>query len=379
MQKILSKAIAIMLIAILVGFNCITTGVYAANIIEQNNETSEENITFDVKLGNESSHEGYEYTADIDSTDTNLYLNIGVKNTGYLKNIAINLENSNFKIDYSKVNNDQIKNITDYTVELNQIATNRTVELVIPIIPTMNDSIAIDELGKDSTIKFLATYINEDNKEKSIEKDMTVHLNWTTAEENLVGELSQDVIRYLNYDGKTMLSFLLNDGLKDSKLPVSSKQIQVKVPTVNSLNPEEVIVTAIDTLATNGKADGVNFTTDNYTYDSQTGMLTINVSNPANEQGMVAWNKGSQDRFVITYIYGTNTNEEAIDVHTEVTTNTTLLNGQVVTANMETKDYSLDSKIGDIATVEVVPQEATINKGYMYSNKDKQDGQIETE
>ena len=379
MQKILSKAIAIMLIAILVGFNCITTGVYAANIIEQNNETSEENITFDVKLGNESSHEGYEYTADIDSTDTNLYLNIGVKNTGYLKNIAINLENSNFKIDYSKVNNDQIKNITDYTVELNQIATNRTVELVIPIIPTMNDSIAIDELGKDSTIKFLATYINEDNKEKSIEKDMTVHLNWTTAEENLVGELSQDVIRYLNYDGKTMLSFLLSDGLKDSKLPVSSKQIQVKVPTVNSLNPEEVIVTAIDTLATNGKADGVNFTTDNYTYDSQTGMLTINVSNPANEQGMVAWNKGSQDRFVITYIYGTNTNEEAIDVHTEVTTNTTLLNGQVVTANMETKDYSLDSKIGDIATVEVVPQEATINKGYMYSNKDKQDGQIETE
>lgn len=379
MQKILSKAIAIMLIAILVGFNCITTGVYAANIIEQNNETSEENITFDVKLGNESSHEGYEYTADIDSTDTNLYLNIGVKNTGYLKNIAINLENSNFKIDYSKVNNDQIKNITDYTVELNQIATNRTVELVIPIIPTMNDSIAIDELGKDSTIKFLATYINEDNKEKSIEKDMTVHLNWTTAEENLVGELSQDVIRYLNYNGKTMLSFLLSDGLKDSKLPVSSKQIQVKVPTVNSLNPEEVIVTAIDTLATNGKADGVNFTTDNYTYDSQTGMLTINVSNPANEQGMVAWNKGSQDRFVITYIYGTNTNEEAIDVHTEVTTNTTLLNGQVITANMETKDYSLDSKIGDIATVEVVPQEATINKGYMYSNKDKQDGQIETE
>ena len=379
MQKILSKAIAIMLIAILVGFNCITTGVYAANIIEQNNETSEENITFDVKLGNESSHEGYEYTADIDSTDTNLYLNIGVKNTGYLKNIAINLENSNFKIDYSKVNNDQIKNITDYTVELNQIATNRTVELVIPIIPTMNDSIAIDELGKDSTIKFLATYINEDNRERSIEKDMTVHLNWTTAEENLIGELSQDVIRYLNYNGKTMLSFLLSDGLKDSKLPVSSKQIQVKVPTVNSLNPEEVIVTAIDTLATNGKADGVNFTTDNYTYDSQTGMLTINVSNPANEQGMVAWNKGSQDRFVITYIYGTNTNEEAIDVHTEVTTNTTLLNGQVVTANMETKDYSLDSKIGDIATVEVVPQEATINKGYMYSNKDKQDGQIETE
>lgn len=170
MQKILSKAIAIMLVAILVSFNCITTGVYAANIIEQNNETSEENITFDVKLGSENSHEGYEYTADIDSTDTNLYLNIDVKNTGYLKNISINLENSNYKFDYSKVKNDQIKNITDYTVELNQINTGKTVELAIPIIPTESDKIAVDELGKDSTVKFTATYINENNKEKSIEK-----------------------------------------------------------------------------------------------------------------------------------------------------------------------------------------------------------------
>ena len=217
MQKFISKAIAIVLVAILISFNCITTGVYAANIIEQNNETSEENISFDVKLGNENSHEGYEYTADIDSTDTNLYLNIDVKNTGYLKNISISLENSNYKFDYSKIKNDQIKNITDYNIELNQINTGKTVELAIPIIPIKDDRVPADELGKDSTVKFTATYINEDNKEKNIEKSMTVHLNWTTAEENLVGELSQEVIRYLNYDGKTMISFVLSDGLKDSK------------------------------------------------------------------------------------------------------------------------------------------------------------------
>ena len=64
MQKLFNKITAGILIAILLGFNCATTAVYAANIIEQNNETSEENITFDVKLGNESSHEGYEYTAE---------------------------------------------------------------------------------------------------------------------------------------------------------------------------------------------------------------------------------------------------------------------------------------------------------------------------
>ena len=159
MQKLFNKITAGILIAILLGFNCATTAVYAANIIEQNDETSEENITFNSTIGNETSHEGYEYTADIDSTDTNLYLNIGVKNTGYLKDISINLENSNYKFDYEKVDEKRIKNITEYSVDLNQINTSETIELAIPIIPTMNEKIAGDELGKDSTVKFKATYI----------------------------------------------------------------------------------------------------------------------------------------------------------------------------------------------------------------------------
>ena len=379
MQKVISKVIAAMLVAILVGFNCATTGVYAVNIIEQNNETSEENITFDVKLGNESSHEGYEYTADIDSTDTNLYLNIGVKNTGYIKDISINLENNNYKFDYEKVQDNRIKNITENSLELNQINTSETIELAIPIISNKEDKVSVDELGKDSTVKFKATYINEDNKEREIEKDMVVHLNWNTSDENLSDELNQDVIRYLNYDGKTMLSFLLSDGLKDSKLPVSSKQILINVPTINNLKPSEVIVTAIDTAATNGDENGVNFTEDNYSYNSQTGMLTINVSNTADENGLVSWVKGEADKFVITYIYETNTNEEALTIHTETTTNTTLLNNTVVSTAMEQQDYEIDSKIGDIATVEVVPNNVSINKGYMYSNKDKTENQIETE
>ena len=379
MQKLFNKITAGILIAILLGFNCATTAVYAANIIEQNDETSEENITFNSTIGNETSREGYEYTADIDSTDTNLYLNIGVKNTGYLKDISINLENSNYKFDYEKVDEKRIKNITEYSVDLNQINTSETIELAIPIIPTMNEKIAGDELGKDSTVKFKATYINEDNRESTIEKDMTIHLNWTTSQENLVGELTQNVIRYLNYDGKTMLSLLLSDSIKDSKLPVGSKQIQISVPTIRDLKPSQVIVTAIDTIATNGDENGVNFTEDNYSYDSQTGMLTINVSNTADENGLVSWVKGQADKFVITYIYETNTKEEALTIHTETTTNTTLLNGTVVSTAMEQQDYEIDSKIGDIATVEVVPNTTSINKGYMYSNKDKSENQIETE
>ncbi len=378
MQKILNKFIAVVLIAILVGFNCMTTAAYAADIIEQNNETSEKNITFNSTIGNETSHNGYEYTADIDSTDTYLYLDIGVKNTGYLKNISINLANSNYKFDYSKVDNKIVKSISDYSLELNQINTAETVELAIPIIPTMSERISQYELGKDSTVKFTASYVNEDNKEDTLEKEMTVRLNWTTSEENLVGELSQNVIRYLNYDGKTMVSFLLSDALKDSKLPVGSKQIKVNVPEINELKPAQVIVTAIDTIATNGDQNGVNFTEDNYSYDSESGELTINVENTLGEDSLVSWIRGASDRFVITYIYETNTNEEPITIHTETETTTTLLNGNTVTAQMEQQDYELDAKIGDIATIEVIPDNTTLNKGYMYSNKDKESDQIET-
>ena len=379
MQNLCNKVIAIVIVTILLGCNCITSIVCAAEIIEQNILTSEENVTFNANIGNEESHDGYEYTADIDSKDTGLYLSIDVKNAGYLKDIVVHLENNNYKIDTSKVENEQIKSVTDNTIELNQINTGKGVNLLLPIYLDKKDIIAVDELSRDSKVKLTATYINQSNKERKIEKELVEHLNWTVKEESLSETVEQKVIRYLSYNGKTMISFLLSDVLNEHKLPISSKEITVQVPTVKDEKPSKVMVTAIQTANTNGKTDGIEFGKDNFQYDKNTGMLVINTKNTADEQGNISWNKELEDKFIITYIYDINTNEEAITINSKVATKTLLTNNMSINAIQEQTEFNLDSKIGDITTVEISCNQDTINKGYMYSNKDKTEGKLETE
>ena len=380
---IYSKLVAALLIGLLVGANFIQAGVYAANevanLTNQDEKTSEENVTFNSVIGNNKEKAGYNYSADVNSTDTKLYLSLAVKNGGYLKDITVNLEKNNYKLNTENLENGKIKNINENTLELNQVTTGKNVELEIPISLRKEEYVDAYELNKDSKVKFTATYVNIQNKEKKIEKELTLHLNWTVQKESLVGETNQEIIRYLSYNGNTMISSLVSDSLKDYILPVSKKQIRIQVPKVSEKNPKSVIVTAIDTSATNGKLDGVDFSENNYNYDAETGILTINVENSVNEEGKVAWVKGTPDKFVVTYIYEEDVKEKAIKIHTESETETLVLNGQTVKANLEKKDYDLDSKIGDIATAEVTANNEAINKGYLYANKDKHDGKVETD
>lgn len=380
---IYSKLVAALLIGLLVGANFIQAGVYAANevanLTNQDEKTSEENVTFNSVIGNNREKAGYNYSADVNSTDTKLYLSLAVKNGGYLKDITVSLEKNNYKLNTENLENGKIKNINENTLELNQVTTGKNVELEIPISLRKEEYVDAYELNKDSKVKFTATYVNIQNKEKKIEKELTLHLNWTVQKESLVGETNQEIIRYLSYNGNTMISSLVSDSLKDYILPVSKKQIRIQVPKVSEKNPKSVIVTAIDTSATNGKLDGVDFSENNYNYDAETGILTINVENSINEEGKVAWVNGTPDKFVVTYIYEEDVKEKAIKIHTESETETLVLNGQTVKANLEKKDYDLDSKIGDIATAEVTANNEAINKGYLYANKDKHDGKVETD
>ena len=375
MQKLCNKVIAIMLVAILLGFNSITTCVYAADAIA----TSQENVTFNAVIGNSDANAGYEYLADIDSQDTTLYLSINVKNTGYLKDISVNLEGNNYKVDTNKVQNERIKNIEGSVVSLNQVNAGEGVNLALPIYLEKGDKILQDEISKESKVKLLATYVNENNKEKKIEKEITNKLTWYANEENLSGYTNQNVIRYLNYNGKTMVSLLLSDSLKDYKLPVSEKEIVISSPVVKNTKPSKVIVTAIGTANTNGKLDGTDFNENNFSYNQETGLVKINVQNIPDDQGNISWHKGVDDKFIITYIYDINTNEEAITINSQAASKMTLVNGKEVTSKSEKTEYELDAKIGDIATVEVNSNTQTLNKGYMYSNKDRIENKLETQ
>ena len=100
-----------------------------------------------------------------------MYLSLAVKNGGYLKDITVSLEKNNYKLNTENLENGKIKNINENTLELNQVTTGKNVELEIPISLRKEEYVDAYELNKDSKVKFTATYVNIQNKEKKIEKN----------------------------------------------------------------------------------------------------------------------------------------------------------------------------------------------------------------
>lgn len=379
MKKITKKLLAILLLTSLLGFQFISTGVYASNLIEQNNETSEENVKFNATLGDDNSHESYSYTANIDSDANKLYLSLSVQNTGYLKDIVISLRDNNYIFANTDSNDQRIKSISSDRIELNQINANEEVNLAIPIMLDKQDSISKDVFNKESKVILNAVYVNAKNQEKKIEKELKENLVWSINEESLELQTSQNVIRYLTYNNQTMISFLLTDKLKDAKLPISAKELQVSVPELSNKKPSKIIINAIDTANTNGSIDGTLFSNENWSYDEQNGIITININNVENEEGKISWNKDLEDKFVITYLYDVNMNNEPTKVTSKVNTIATLINGINVESETTENEFNIDGKIGDIVNAEITSNVDTLNKGYMYNNINKSEGKTETE
>ena len=196
MKRITNKIFAILLVMLLLGTQFITTGVYAANLLEQNNNTNQENVKFNATIGDDSSHDQYSYTANIDSDANKLYLSTSVENTGYLKDIVIRLENNNYILKTDGIEDERIKSISQDRVELNMISAGQTIDLAIPITLDKQDNISKDTWGRESKVILEATYVNEDNKERKVEKELVQNLSWTVDENSLSSETSQSVIRY---------------------------------------------------------------------------------------------------------------------------------------------------------------------------------------
>lgn len=157
-------------------------------------------------------------------------------------------------------------------------------------------------------------------------------------------------------------------GLKENVLPVEKTTVRTQAPMINNQKPEEVIVTAAQTMSTNGKRNGLDFGVDNYQYDVETGKLNIEVTNPA-DAGKVAWQKGV-DEYLITYIY---TNQEETYTDTEFTLEDAEvaiklygLNEEVTAGAQEVKNTAdISDQTIDI-NVSMSPAE--MSKGNIYAN-----------
>ena len=150
------------------------------------------------------------------------------------------------------------------------------------------------------------------------------------------------------------------------------------MPQIDGNKPTDVSVIAISTKATNGK-EAVSFTSDNYRYDEETGLLEITVENQM-QDGIVAWQKDAEDEYHINYVYDKTTQNLNLKQKAQVKMQT----------YGEEKEYTQESeltnntneKIGTVISNSIEFVNKEIGKGYLYeynNNKAKYEVKLNQE
>lgn len=243
----------------------------------------------------------------------------------------------------SKNDASQIKSINDNVIELNEVNAGESKTVEIPITFKKSDVVSKEEYSKESTIKFEAKYVNEKGKEKTVKKSIKQKLEWIVNSEE---QISQKLVRYLKFDKNTLISFEINDGIKDNSVPVTNKEINITSPKINNSNPQNVIVTGKDI---------------NYTYNN--GNITIKKEVKPDSNGNYSFD--SQDDYMVTYIY--NTQENVSNISTSAKASVTNIKGENVAAETQNNDFQVTEEVGSIVELNVYAPEQ-IGKGYLYTN-----------
>ena len=165
------------------------------------------------------------------------------------------------------------------------------------------------------------------------------------------------MIRYIKYEDKTLITFEVSEGVKDNAIPVKNKEISISAPNIEGQNPVKTIVSGND-----------------ITYQAENGMTKIQKTMSQTVNGKYKWN--SQDKYIITYIYNSQTNLDAIT--TEANANVIDINNNSIQGKSQVNEYGTTEQLGSLVDV-VTDTTRELNKGYMYTNTKKADNYLETQ
>lgn len=385
MGKIVTKATSAIITAILVLSNLLVLGgeviAYGGELEKQDVKTNNSKVEFNSYF--EGGMHGKEFNA---TEEGKIYLNLKVKDEGYLKDIVVNFSNSNFKINSDKLQSEYVQKVNDNkdTITLNSINKGEEVTIEVPITMLNEETVKADNFSKVTDVVLTANYIDINGNEKAVTKTIKAQVEWNgTAEVENATQLTKYIPYNVGEEYGVIFQALISNKLKENAMPVKEQTTTVEVPVINETKPEEVKVTVNNTKATNGKEDGIDFNQDNYTYDQENGKVEIKLANNPNEQNNISWKKNATDEILVNFIYkGKEIYDYVLNNEIKGTlklnVNMSLYNSTEANINKDfSYDYTLKDKIGSINTVSMSTDEK-MSKGYIYANYDKKDGQNET-
>ena len=368
--KVLSAILAFMLsfanVVLLLPY--VNTTYAAENLEEQDTAVKKAEIEFDVYF-KENGAKKHTKTLNIEGEKDELYLSIKV-GAGYLSNAKIKIENANFKLKAptSKTNIIQSINSESNEILLNQISTDETVVLNVPIEIKAVSNFAVSELSKTSTAKLEGTYTN--NKGKEVEVEKSIELETTidgTAESILEGEVTKYVSFEQNGQKGVILQTLIKSQLVENKLPVKQTKIEIEVPKINNIEPKTIALSSKTLMSTKGQTGKVFVRDEDYKIENGKIILTIK-----NGEDMLAWEKNASDEIILTCIYEEGAIEEQNTINLKAKSQITYYaKEQKIAEKTLNKEIELQEQIGDIVTVDTESSENILYKGYMQTANSK--------
>ena len=341
---------------------------------EQTNETNNSNVKFDAYLMEYSDGEKIrEITADMNSNDAVLHLEISVQGEGYLDNARIELGDTNF--DNKKIAETQ--NLIIGTVEAG-----KNVNLEIPLIANKDSNYNLALLNMVSQIKLVGEYISTNGEISNIESTKYVKVDWktdliTADDIELKANLVTNTLLDINEnESKRFVQILVTAKLKENKAPVESAIIEITNPEIG-LVPETVKVSSYSTKATNGKTDAEfnDGITSKWEYKSDEGKTYINTFN-SEVNNTVGWEKDCMDQYIVTYVYSDNGEITLPSLKSEVKA-TVKIYGRETEESTLGQTYNLEIKetIGEKDGLGYLQTSAAENlyKGDLYVNGEKLD------
>lgn len=290
-----------------------------------------------------------------------MYVTLSVQGGGKLENSKIEFSNSNFELRDEKNTFEKI---------IGTIPSEKGITIELPIVARKDSKYNLNLLNMISQINLTGEYVDSNGNITNVNSTKRINIEWTMPEiKGEQVELSQEIItnKIYNIEGvnKRIVQILVKSNLAGNIVPVKSTELEINVPEIEE-KPEQVKVTAKNTLATNGKTsiEFANLVDSKYKYIEKEGKINIEILNNVDENNNISWQKNVTDEIIVTFIY----NEETqITPFTSKVKSTIKLYGESnITAQKEismTKG-NLETQ-GEITTLETAITEE-IYKGNMY-------------
>ena len=367
----LKKFLVILLIFALTSFNFIFVAssvvmAFDGDIEGQSTVTSYEKIEFDVyfKKDGQNVHSN-ELNIGLENS---LFVRFRVNDLGSLKDAKVKFQDANFRILKDKINSEYVKDVNEEEKEItfNKIVNSGNVEIEIPIQFEKQDLINVDYFAKENIATLSAKYVDENEREKDVNAEIVFRTSWSIDADI---ETNRTIDKYFSLpDGRVLLQESLDINVKDNSLPIDSESIEITAPAMDNIKPESVIVLY----------NGVK--TENFSYDTVTGILNISRVNEKNANNEITWGSGSEE-YKIIYLYTSNVADSS-NLEGNGSNNAFLTDGNRVielNSKISVKLYTKDeivkedvsqveiSKMGEIVSLNI-ENTPSIYKGYMYAN-----------